>query len=87
MSTVVVHRRALRYLRRLSPLERERVRVALARLAEDPGTYPGLVHMAGEWTGYRRIRVGDLRVIFWHDDREDVVYVDHIGPRGDIYKQ
>lgn len=87
MSKVVVHRRALRYLGRLSPVEQERVRVVLARLAEDPAAYPGLVHMAGEWAGYRRIRVGDLGVIFWHDEQEDIVYIDHIGPRGDIYKQ
>ena len=59
----------------------------LARLAENPTTYPGVVAMAGEWTGYCRIRVGDLRVIFWYDRQDDVVYVDHIGPRGDVYKQ
>ena len=26
------------------------------------------------------------RIIFWYDSNEDVIYVDHIGPRGDIYK-
>jgi mRNA interferase RelE/StbE len=30
--------------------------------------------------------VGKLRIIFWFDEKEDVVYVDHIGPRGDVYK-
>ena len=86
MSKTVIHRRAFRYLRRLSRTEQERLRGALARLAVDPVAYPGLVYMAGEWTGYRRIRIGDLRVIFWYDERDDIVYVDHIGPRGDIYK-
>lgn len=42
--------------------------------------------MAGEWAGYQRIRIGEMRVIFWYDDENDTVYVDHIGPRGDIYK-
>ena len=86
MSKTVVHRRALRYIRRLPRPEQERVRIALKRLAEEPGAYPGLVHMAGEWTGYQRIRIGSLRVIFWYDDQEDIIYVDHIGPRGDVYK-
>ncbi len=86
MSEIVVHRRVLRYLRRLPRPEQERVRAALLRLAEDATTYPGLVHMAGEWIGYRRIRIGDMRLIFWYDDQNDIAYVDHIGPRGDIYK-
>ena len=43
-------------------------------------------HMMGEWSGYHRLRVGSLRIIFWFDESEDIVYVDHIGPRGDVYK-
>ncbi len=43
--------------------------------------------MAGEWTGYRRVRVGSWRVIYWFDELKDTVYVDHIGPRGDVYKK
>ena len=42
--------------------------------------------MHGEWSGYHRIRLGKLRAIFWYDSKEDIVYVDHIGPRGDVYK-
>jgi len=42
--------------------------------------------MAGEWGGYHRIRAGKLRIIYWFDEKGDVVYVDHIGPRGDVYK-
>ena len=34
--------------------------------------------MVGEWAGYYRIRVGKLRIIFWFDEKDDVVYVDHI---------
>ena len=87
MSKVVVHRRALRYLQRLPQPERERVRAALLRLAEDIAGYSGVIQMAGEWEGYQRIRVGNLRVIFWHDEEDDIIYVDHIGPRGGIYKR
>lgn len=87
MSEVIVHRRALCYLQRLSHPDRERVRTVLARLGENPTVYPGVVHMTGEWAGYQRIRVGELRVIYWHDEQDDIIYVDHIGPRGDVYKQ
>ena len=40
--------------------------------------------MQGEWEGYKRFRIGDLRVIFLMI--EDTIYVDYIGARGDIYK-
>ena len=51
MSKVVVHRHALRYLQRLSRPNRERVRTSLVHLAEELDTYPGVVHMVGEWGG------------------------------------
>ena len=86
MADVVLHRRALRYLQRLSRPDQERVQTSLARLAEDVDSYPGVIQMVGEWTGYRRIRVGEVRVIFWYDEEGDIIYVDHIGPRGDVYK-
>ena len=41
--------------------------------------------MAGDWAGYHRVRVGNVRVIFWID-KDNLISVDHIGPRGDIYK-
>ena len=27
-----------------------------------------------------------VHLIFWFDKTEDIVYVDHIGTRGDVYK-
>ena len=86
MSEVILHRRALRYLQRLSKADQARVRTHLSQLGEDPIGHPGLIRMAGEWTGYYRIRIGDLRVIFWYEIEDDIVYVDHIGPRGDVYR-
>jgi mRNA interferase RelE/StbE len=43
--------------------------------------------MAGDWSGNYRIRVGSIRVIFWFDENEDIIYIDHIGSSGDVYKQ
>ena len=87
MSKIVVHRRALRYVQRLPRPAQERLRAALVRLGDAPDDYPGIVQMAGEWSGYQRVRVGDFRVIFWHDREDDTIYIDHIGPRGDVYRR
>ncbi|MBN1105816.1 MAG: type II toxin-antitoxin system RelE/ParE family toxin [Deltaproteobacteria bacterium] len=86
MSRVIVHRNAAKHLQRLPQEIRERVQNALAELSHQPLQGPNVKHMVGDWAGYHRIRVGTLRIIFWYDKNEDIVYVDHVGPRGDIYK-
>jgi len=86
---VVIHRRAASYLKRLPNTQKytqkERLKKALSELARDPFR-PGVKAMAGEWRGYYRLRIGDIRVIFWPDLKTKTIYVDYIGPRGDIYK-
>jgi len=86
MAKVIVHRRAAKYLRNLSKDEMEKIKLALKRLGDNPLHYPGVKNMVGEWSGYSRIRIGNLRVIYWFDESGNTISVDHIGPRGDIYK-
>ncbi len=42
--------------------------------------------MVGEWKGYHRIRIANVRIVFWMSSDEKTIEVDHIGSRGDIYK-
>ncbi|MFC1863782.1 type II toxin-antitoxin system RelE/ParE family toxin [Thermodesulfobacteriota bacterium] len=86
MSKVIVHHHPAKYLRRLPKETKERIKKILKELEDNPLEHSQVKHMVGEWAGYHRIRVGKLRVIFWYDKSGDVVYIDHIGPRGDIYK-
>jgi len=86
MSKVILHRHAARYLKRLPVGTKSRIKEVLKELESSPLEKSGARHMVGEWTGYHRIRVGNLRIIFWFDQSDDLVYVDHIGPRGDVYK-
>jgi len=86
MSKVIVHRRAANYLRRLPRNQKEHVKKSLERVGKEPLGFPGARQMFGEWAGYHRIRLGNIRIIYWFDEANDIVYVDHIGPRGDIYK-
>jgi mRNA interferase RelE/StbE len=86
MSEVIVHRNAAKYLQRLPEEIRERIKKTLKRLEESPLEQSGVKNMVGEWAGYHRIRIGKIRIIFWFDEKEDIVYVDYIGPRGDVYK-
>ena len=86
MSNVIVHRHAAKYLKRLPKETKDRIKNILKQLKNSPLKYCGIKQMFGEWAGYHRIRAGKLRIIFWFDTKEDIVYVDHIGPRGDVYK-
>jgi len=87
MSRVVVHKRAAKFLKNLPNPEKTRIKNALFKLASAPHDYPGLIRMAGDWSGYYRIRIGSFRIIFWIDENEDILYIDHLGNRGDVYKK
>ena len=86
MSKVVIHRDAAKYLNRLPEDSRNRIKALLKELENRAIDQQGVKPMLGEWAGYHRLRAGKFRIIFWFNDRDDIVYVDHIGPRGDIYK-
>jgi len=86
MSKVIVHQHAAKYLKRLPKETKERIIEILKGLEDNPLGQSNVKHMVGEWAGYHRIRAGKLRIIFWYDQSDDVVYIDHIGPRGDVYK-
>ena len=86
MSKVIVHRHAVKYLNRLPKETKQRIREILKKLENNPLDQSNVKHMVGDWAGYHRIRAGNLRIIFWYDQTDDIVYVDHIEPRGDIYK-
>ena len=75
-------RRAIRELERLPSEYRERVRTAIEALSDDPRP-PGSIQLQGSLRGTRRIRVGDYRVIYRVDDRNNVVTVGYIEHRGE----
>ncbi|MBW1782471.1 MAG: type II toxin-antitoxin system RelE/ParE family toxin [Deltaproteobacteria bacterium] len=86
MSTVTLYRHAANYLKRLPKDSKNQIKDVLKQLEDNPLTHSGIKEMFGEWAGYHRMRAGKLRIIFWFDAKEDIVYDDHIGPRGDVYK-
>jgi mRNA interferase RelE/StbE len=86
MSKVVIHRKAVKYLNRLPDESRSRIKTLLKELEQSPLDHPDIKRMLGEWAGYYRLRAGKYRIIFWFNNKDDVVYIDHIGPRGDVYK-
>ncbi len=86
MFKVIVHKRALKYLNKLTSFRKAKIKELLAELIDNPIQHEDVKQMLGEWKGYYRIRIGNIRLIFWVDQVKKIIYVDHVGPRGDIYK-
>jgi len=42
--------------------------------------------LSGEWKGYLRVRKGKLRIIFELVKRENIIFVERIDNRGEVYK-
>lgn len=86
MGKVVIHHRASKYVRKLLNPQKSRLKQLLKQLENEPFLHPQAKQMVGDWAGYYRLRLGDIRIIFWYEEESDTVYVDYIGARGDIYK-
>lgn len=86
MSNIVIHHRAAKYVRKLPNPQKSRLKDLLKQLQNEPLTHPQIRQMVGDWAGYYRLRLGDIRIIFWYEEATDTVYVDYIGARDDVYK-
>ncbi len=74
---------AAKALRRIDKPERLRLIAAIDRLANEP-TAGGV--LKGEFSGLRRLRVGEYRIIYEVIHNELTVLVVRIGHRGEVYR-
>jgi mRNA interferase RelE/StbE len=77
-------KKALKYLLKLQPKLRDRIRNTIRKIAD--GNTQGLNIVAMQDVGAFRVRIGDYRVIYEINDDELVLIVIKIGARGDVYK-
>lgn len=81
---VIIHRKAERVLKRLDGDTLERIRRAIGGLASEPRPI-GYKKLSGYENLYR-IRVGDWRIIYAIEDKQLIVLVLEISPRGGAYR-
>jgi mRNA interferase RelE/StbE len=41
--------------------------------------------MTGEWQGFRRLRIGEYRIIYLVNSEAQLIKVVRVGPRGSVY--
>lgn len=81
---VRIRRSALRYLNHLDAVTARRLAAAIDGLTAVPPR--GDIRPLAGQPGVYRLRVGSYRVLFHVDHQQAMIFVDTIGPRGDIYK-
>ena len=81
--TVLLRPVAAKYLERLNPPDKDRIKAAFIDLAKDPPE--GDIRPIIGHKGYFRLRVGDFRALYRIED--NTVFVTNIDPRGQAYKK
>lgn len=76
---------AIAHLDRITPAERKRILLKIGLLASDP-VPSGSKALTG-FPGFRRIRVGDYRVIYTIRRNVITVTIAAVGHRSDVYKK
>ena len=81
--SIKIKRSAANELRRLSADDRRRLVAAIDRLATEP--LAGSV-LKGEFSGLRRLRVGQYRIIYEAVHHQLTILVVRVGRRGSVYR-
>ena len=82
--TLRISSRADRYLGRLDRRTQQRVVGRLHELELNP--YHGGTKQLRGFAGLRSTRVGDLRIVYSVIEQDVVVFIERIGPRGQVYR-
>lgn len=81
--SISIKQSAAKALAKIDRDDQQRIIGAIEQLAENPAA--GSV-LKGEFSGLRRIRVGNYRVVYEVQDAQLVVLVIRIGHRRDVYR-
>lgn len=64
----------------------QRMNKAIEKMVENPLQGPQIKRLKGQYQGKYRYAVGDLRIVYQVDLEKKIIFIEAIGPRGDIYK-
>jgi mRNA interferase RelE/StbE len=81
-----VYKQAARYYQKLSSDKQRKINGALDEIGKEPFEGMHIKKLKGELTGKYRYHAGDYRIIYSVDKRNRNIYIEAIGPRGDVYK-
>ena len=86
--TIKVSSKAEKYLNKLGKPTKDSIRTELGLLFtyENPLQHPDAKPLLEPLKGMNRLRVGGYRIVFAVIEKERIISVVNIAPRGDVYK-
>lgn len=84
---VRLHKRALKYYKKLVDKKRKALGEDYTLLEDNPFYYPGKIKTLEGHPGLYRIENAWIRSVYWIDPKEKIVHVILVLPRGDVYKK
>jgi mRNA interferase RelE/StbE len=79
-------KKAAKYYQVLDDRTAKRINKAIEKMVENPLQGPQIKKLKGQYQGKYRYAVGDLRIVYQVDLQKKIIFIEAIGPRGDIYK-
>lgn len=85
--TIRYSRKSLKFLAKQERATVNRIKAAIEKLTLTPPE-GDIKAMQGNNKGKMRLRIGTYRVIYWYSEEKglEILFIDDIGNRGDIYK-
>ena len=87
MYEIELSRKAAKFYQKADTITVRRLNAAFEHLAADPVHHYNIKALTGDLQGSYRLRIGDIRIIYYIDDAVNIVFIEVIGFRGDVYKQ
>jgi mRNA interferase RelE/StbE len=86
MHKIELSKKAAKFYQKADSVTVKRLNLAFSKLAENPFQQFNIKKLSGELKGSFRLRLGDMRIIYSVDEAKQIVYIEVIGFRGDVYK-
>ena len=83
MYTISIKQSAVKVLSKIEPAQRLRLIEAIDKLKTNPNA--GSV-LKGEFSGLRRIRIGDYRIVYEVQNQQLIILVVRVAHRREVYK-
>ncbi len=80
------YKQAAKYYEKLDAKVQRRINKAIDEILKDPFEGMHIKKLKGRLEGKYRYDIGSLRIIYYVDVDNKIIYVEAIGHRGDVYK-
>ncbi len=86
MYRIFPHKKAAKYYESLDDKTAKRINKAIEAMSINPLEGLHIKRLRGTHEGKYRYAIGDLRIVYRVNEEDKIIFIEAIGPRGDIYK-